>query len=159
MVGPSSEWVHPSPDIFTLTRCYLSLPQHKSPRRVRIAVEDDRRQPHDTRDLSGHCTMAIFVSPSVQATCRALFFNFCVATHSPCLYQSCCPMYQLQLYYKDLVQTSTKSPRFDRKVHLISLLVKIQSPMMTDSPTLDPIISHLHTTSVLSHLIKIVHLT
>jgi hypothetical protein len=50
-------------------------------------------------------------------------------------------------------------PQFGRKVHPISLLVKIQSSMMTDSPTLDPIISHFQIESVLSLLIKIVPLT
>jgi hypothetical protein len=34
-----------------------------------------------SEDLFVHCTMAIFFSLSDRATCKALFSNFCVATH------------------------------------------------------------------------------
>ena len=75
------------------------------------------------------------------------------------LQQSCCPMHQLQLCYKGLAQTSTKSPQFDHKVHPISLSVKIQSLIVTDSPTSCLFISNFCTTPILSHLIKVVLLS
>jgi hypothetical protein len=159
MAGSASDWVHPSPDIFTLTRRYLSLLWHESPKRARIVLEDGRRQAHGTGDLSGHYTMAIFVSPSVRATFRALLFSFCVATHSPACIKVFVQCTNYNFVTKILRKHPLNPPQFDRKVHPISLLVKIQSLMMTDSPTLDPIISHFHTTSVLSLLIKIVPLT
>jgi hypothetical protein len=135
MAGLANDWVHPSPDIFTLTRRYLSLPRHESPRLARIAVEDDRRQAHGTGDLSDHCTMAIFVSPSARATCRVLFFNFCVATHSPAYIKVVVQCTNYIFVTNILRKHPLNPPQFDRKVHLIPLLVKIQSSMMTNCPT------------------------
>jgi hypothetical protein len=126
--GRSSQWLGlPLPDIFTLTRCYLSLLRHESPRRAWIAAEDDRHQAHDTGDLSRHCTMAIFVSPSVRATCRALFFNFCVATHSPACIKVGVQCNNYNFATNILRKHPLNPPQVDRKVHLISLLVKIQA--------------------------------
>jgi hypothetical protein len=127
MASLASDWVHPSPDIFTLARCYLSLPRHESPRQAWIAAEDHRYQVHGTGDLFGHCTMAIFVSPFVRATCRALFSNFCVATHSPACIKVVVQCTSYNFGTKTLLKHPLNPLQFDLKVHPISLLVKIQS--------------------------------
>jgi hypothetical protein len=41
---------------------------------------------------------------------HGLVLQFLCGNSLSCLYQSCCPMYQLQLCYKDLAQSSIKSP-------------------------------------------------
>jgi hypothetical protein len=58
-----------------------------------------------------------------------------------------------------LVIFSLDQAQIGSKVHWGSLLAKFQSSVATDSPTLDPIISHFRTASRLSLLIKIVLLT
>jgi hypothetical protein len=90
-------------------------------------AEDHQRQAHGTGDLSGHCTMAIFVSPSVRETYRALFFNFCVATHSPAGIKVVVQCTSYNFVTKILLKHPLNPPQFDRKVHLVSLLVNIQS--------------------------------
>jgi hypothetical protein len=54
MARSASDWVHPSPDLFTPSRCYLSLPWHESPRRAWIVAEDHQRPVHDTGDVSSN---------------------------------------------------------------------------------------------------------
>jgi hypothetical protein len=127
MAGPTSDWVHPSLDLFTPSRRYLSLAWHESPRRARIAAEDHRRQVYGTGDLSDHYTLVIFVSPSVRATCRASFSKFCVATHSPACIKVVVQCTSYNFVTKTLLNHPLNPPQIDLKVHPISLMVKIQS--------------------------------
>jgi hypothetical protein len=79
-----------------------------------------------SEDLFVHCTMAIFISLSERATCRALFFNFCVATHSPACIKVVVQCTNYNFVTKILHKHPLNPPQFDRKVHPISQLVKIQ---------------------------------
>jgi hypothetical protein len=76
-----------------------------------------------------------------------------------CMQQFCCPKYQLQFCYKDLTQTSTQFPTIWSHVLPISLVVIIQSLVVTDSPFSCQFISNFCIASMLSHLSKVVLLS
>lgn len=110
---------------FTLGQRYLPLPQHESPRRARIAAEDHRRQVHDTRDLSGHCTMVIFIRRSNRTIWRTSFSIFHVTAHSPAYINFVVQGTNYNFVTKILLRHPINSPQFDLIVLPISLVVII----------------------------------
>jgi hypothetical protein len=154
--GLASDYIHPSLDIFTLPRHYLPLLRHESPRRTQIAATDHRCQVHDTVDFSGHCTMVIFIRSSDRTICRTSFSIFHVTTHSlDCInFVFQCTNYNFVT--KILLIHPLNSPQFDLQVLPISLVVIIQSSVVTDSPISCQFISNFCIASMLSHLSKVV---
>jgi hypothetical protein len=150
--------IHSPYDLFT-PLVISSLTEHESWHWHKSRRGDRRRW--GALNLVGFKTVpsrTLFSAPD-RENCRALFSNFYVVTH-----QSICSKVVVQctsynFVTKVLHKQPLNSPQFYLQVHLMSLLVKIQTSLKTDSPTLDPIISHFHTTSVFSLLIKIVPLT
>jgi hypothetical protein len=159
MADPASDWIHPSSDIFTLPRRYLPLPQHESPRQARIATADHRRQVHGTGDISGHCTVVIFIRSSDRTIWRTLFSIFHVTSHSLACINIVVQGTNYNFVTKILLSYPLNSSQFDLQVLLISLVVIIQSSVTTDSPFSCQFISNFCTASRLSHLSKVVLLS
>jgi hypothetical protein len=151
MAGPASDRIHPTLDIFTSPWRYLLFPWHKSPRRARIVVADHRRRAHDTRDLYGHCTMAIFIRRSHSVIWRA---SFSIRAHDTRdLYG------HYKFVIKILLSYLLNSSQFDLQVLPSSLVAIIQSSVSTDSQTFCPFFSNFCIRSRLSHLSKVIPLS
>jgi hypothetical protein len=157
--GPASDWINLSPDIVTPPQRYLPLLWHESPRRARIAVVDHRRQVHGTRYFSVHCTMVIFIRRSDRMIWSALISIFHVTTHSPACINFVFQGTNYNFVTKILLRQSLNSPQFDLKVLPLSLVVIIQSWVVTDSPFSCQFISHFYIASMLSHLSKVILLS
>jgi hypothetical protein len=106
-----------------------------------------------------YCTIAIFFRLSDSWTCKALFSNLCVATHSFICSKVVVQCTSYNFATKVLRKHPLNSPQFDHKVHPISLSVRIQSLIVTNSPISCSFISNFCTSPMLSHLIKVVFLS
>jgi hypothetical protein len=134
--GPASDWIHPKLDIFTPSRRYLLFPWHESPRRARIMAADHRRRAHNTGDLYGQCTMAIFITHSDSAIWRASFSIFHVTTRSLVYINIVLQRTSYKFVIKILLCYPLNSSQFDLQVLQVSLVAIIQSAVVIDSPSL-----------------------
>jgi hypothetical protein len=141
MAGSASDRIHPTLDIFTPPRRYLLFLRHESPRRARIVAADHRRRDHGTRDLYGHCTMAIFIRHSDSAIWRASFSIFHVTTRSLVCINISLQRTSYKFVINILLSYPLNSSQFDLQVLPVSLVAIIQSAVATDSPTLSPFYS------------------
>jgi hypothetical protein len=115
---------------------------------------DHWRQVHGTRDFSGHCTMVIFIRRSDRTIWSASISIFHVTTHSPAYINFVVQGTNYNFVTKILLIHPLNSPQFDLKVLPLSLVVIIQSLVVTDSPFSCQFISHFCIESMLSHLSK-----
>jgi hypothetical protein len=141
-------------DLFTVG-CYPHTRVHESQRR-----RGSRRRPTggdmftESTIWFSYCTITFFVSPSVQATCRALFSNFCVATHSPV----CMKIVVQCTSYNFVIKTLLKhplNPPANRSQSSSNFTDGQDSVLrLTDSPTSCLFFSNFYTALGLDHLIK-----
>jgi hypothetical protein len=149
----------PTLDIFTSPRRYLLSPRHESPRRVRIVVADHRHRAHDTGDLYGPCTMAIFIRHPDSAFCRASFPTFHVTTRSLVCINIVVQRTSYKFVIKILLSYLLNSTQLDLQVLPVLLVAIIQSVVATNSPTLGPFYSKFCMSPRLSHLSKVIPLS
>jgi hypothetical protein len=153
---PQCPNIIPSARSFTLSR-YLRATGHESQHRQGSRRGAISGEIHWTCDLIQVIipSRTLFSAPDKE-NYRALFSNFYVATHQS-IYSKVVLQCTIYIFVtKALHKHPLNSPQFDLQDHLMPLLAKVQASLMTDSPILVPIISHFHTTSVFSLLIKIV---
>jgi hypothetical protein len=139
--------LHPRQYLFTRSR-YPRVTGCKSQRRRGSRRGVIGSEIHWTRDLIQVTlpSWTLFSAPD-RENYRALFSNFYVVTH-----QSTCSKVVVQCTsYNFVTKVLRKHPlnslQFYPQDHMMPLLAKVETSLMTDSPTLDPIISHFHTTS------------
>jgi hypothetical protein len=106
-----------------------------------------------------HCTMVIFIRRSDRTIWRTSFSIFHVTTHSPACINFVVQGTNYNFVTKILLRHPLNSSQFDLKVLPISLVVIIQSLVVTDSPFSCQFISNFCTAPILCHLIKVVLLS
>ena len=111
------------------------------------------------RRFFGHCTMEILIRSSDRTIWRTSFSIFHVTIHSLACINFVVQGTNYNFVTKILLRHPLNSPQFDLQVLPISLVVIIQSLVVTDSPFSCQFISHFYIASMLSHLRKVILLS